>query len=239
MAKIINGLLQGKLGDKVYFIRNGRNYSRPVRKVTAPPSEAQKATRETFSKATAISKTLNTEISSAITLNGKGQMYSRIMSSILLWVKGQANGNLKKGNCKVWFNACKFLKYCWDKPDQHIPVTFTLTDTGSVQVTIAAFNPARDIRGPLSIEYLMCTIVAASCSAEDGTGGNHSSYKFKIDNIGKDLPEQVIDLPVEAPAGSLVVVAMAIDYVFNGYRPPLNKIEAYYSPSGIVDAWYV
>jgi hypothetical protein len=50
MAILINGLLKGRIGDKIYCIKKDRNSTRPVRKVTKH-SEAQLARQRLFAKA--------------------------------------------------------------------------------------------------------------------------------------------------------------------------------------------
>lgn len=61
MARIVGGpfgLISGKLGNRVYYIRNGKQMSRAVWKMTKPPTEGQLANLQKMKVAFALAKVL-------------------------------------------------------------------------------------------------------------------------------------------------------------------------------------
>ena len=238
MAIIINGLLRGRLGNEVYYIRNGRNYTRPVRRVTKH-SDAQLARQRQFAKAANICKTLHKEITGCFAQAPGHRIYTRLMSCMLHLVKGQDKNIVSKGNCGAWFTNCKFSDGPSVKERWQVNFKLVHAEDGLVQLHIPAFSIPVYLRAPLHTCEVTCKILLTGCSLADGASTGSCTAAIKIDYTETNIAEQVIDLPVATPAGSLVILCMALEYRLFGRGVETINSNPAYQPCGVVDALLV
>ena len=235
MAILINGLLKGRIGDKIYCIKNGRNYTRPVRKVTKN-SEAQLARQKLFAKAGNMCKALYKEINENITQQERHLVYPRLMSCMLHVVRGLNTHVLKKGDCKVWFGKCKFNNSDPVSDRWYVKTELVQAADGTLQLTIPAYNPYLKIKAPAHTCQVRCKILAAGCSVADGSLTGSFTTVLMIDYTDHEIPEQVIDITMPTPADSLILLCMSLEYVLHGRGMETINSDTRYMPSGVTAA---
>jgi hypothetical protein len=108
-----------------------------------------------------------------------------------------------------------------------------------LQLHIPAFIPKEKIAAPAWTNRVDCTVVTASCTLKNSLTNGNSVHAFSIPFNNTKMPTQNIQLPVAMPAGSLVVVAVALTYFVSkkGKHVPTDQVA--FMPSGIVAAMYV
>ena len=235
MAILINGLLKGRLGDKIYYIKKGRNYTRPVRKVTQH-TPAQLARQQLFAKAGNICKALYKEINENITQLERHLAYPRLMSCMLHLVRGLNTNVLKKGNCDVWFCKCRFNNSDPVSDRWMIKTELIHAEDGRLQLTIPAYNPHRELKAPAHTSAIRCRILAAGCSVADGSSTGSFTTVLTIDYTDHEIPAQAIDIAMPTPADSLILLCMSLEYVLHGRATETINTNPRYMPSGVTAA---
>ncbi|KAA9038727.1 hypothetical protein FW778_14370 [Ginsengibacter hankyongi] len=235
MAILINGLLKGRLGNNIYFIKNGKNFSRPVRKV-ANHSEAQLARQQLFAKAGKMCKTLHKDITDNITLPERHLVYPRLMSCMLHVVRGLDINLLTTGNCTTWFAPCKFNSSFSVKERWHVNFELVHAANGLLQLQIPTYNPTRELNAPAHTHHVQCNILATGCDVNDGTPTGSYATVLTIDYTDAEIPAQVTDLAIPTPPGSLILLCMSLEYVLYGRGAETINRNPRYMPSGVTAA---
>ncbi len=235
MAILINGLLKGRLGNNIYYIKNGKNYSRPVRKVTNH-SEAQLARQQLFAQAGRMCKTLNKAINENIIQLQRHLVHPRLMSCMLHLVKNLDDTVLKKGSCGAWFKSCKFNDSFSVRERWHVAFELTHHGDGLLRLKIPAYHVLHALNAPSHTSYVNCTILATGCNTQDGSPTGSCTKVLKIEYTDAELPEQVIDIAVPATPGSLVLLCMSLEYTLYGRGAETINTNQRYMPSSVVDA---
>ena len=235
MAILINGLLKGRLGNNIYYIKNGKNFSRPVRKITTR-SEAQLARQQLFARAGKICKTVHKDINENITQQERHLVYPRLMSCMLHLVRGLDKHVLTTGNCSTWFKPCKFNNSFSVRERWHVDVDLAHVADGLLRLTIPAYIPARELNAPAHTNYVECKMLATGCNIHDGASTGSYATVLKIDYNDTEIPAQQIDLAIPTPPGSLIVVCMSLEYALYGRGAETINSNTRYMPSGVTAA---
>jgi hypothetical protein len=236
MAIILNGLLSGKLGNNIYFIRNKKNYVRSAhqrkeRAVSHPRCIL-------FSRAARMCRSLRQQILPAINIPKGNVMYTGLMSSLLKWIRFADNPLLNKNQLSCFdnctFTAGKHVRNTW-----YIPLKVTRVSKGVVQLKIPAFIPELHIKAPACTVFVECKIVVAGSLASDGSATGSCSVTLRLDYNGKRVPEKIIKMNMPAPKGALIVTAMSLEYTTckNGLLE--KSTDKKFMPAGIVSTLYV
>src|SRR5665213_413714 len=107
-----------------------------------------------------------------------------------------------------------------------------------MELKIPAFVPSIAVSAPANTFSVTSHIIAAGCNMENGvaTGGFNTILDFEYNDI--EVPEQTIPLPMPTPGGSLVAIAIFLEYIYlkDGHlQKTTNKA---FMPSGVVNAMY-
>ena len=236
MAIILNGLLSGKLGNNIYFIRNKKNYVRSAhqrkeRAVSNPRCIL-------FSRAARMSRSLRQQILPVINVPKGNVMYTGLMSSLLKWIRS-ADNPLPDKNQLSCFDNCTFTAGNHLRNTWHIPVKVMRASKGLVQLKIPAFIPELHIKTPANTVFVECKIAVAGSLAKDGSATGSCSATLRLDYNGKRVPEKIIKMNMPAPKGALIVTAMSLEYTTckNGLMEKCTDKK--FMPAGVVSVLYV
>jgi len=235
MAILINGLLRGRLGNNIYYIRNGESFSRPVRKI-ANRSEAQLARQQLFAQAGKMCKTLHRNINENITQQERHLVYPRLMSCMLHVVRGLDKNIVTTGNCSTWFKPCKFNNSFSVRERWHVDIELVHAADGLLQLKIPAYNPVRDLNAPAHTRDVDCRILTTGCNIKDGAATGICTRVLKIDYTDADTPELIIDLAIPTLPGTLILLCMSLEYVLYGIGREMINTNTRYMPSGVTAA---
>jgi hypothetical protein len=236
MAIILNGLLSGKLGNNIYFIRNKKNYVRSAhqrkeRAVSTPRCIL-------FSRAARMCRSLRQQILPVINLPKGNVMYASLMSSLLKWIRF-ADNPLPDKNQLSCFDNCTFTAGKHVRNTWYIPLKVTRVSKGVVQLKIPAFIPELHIKAPACTVFVECKIVVAGSLASDGSATGSCSVTLRLDYNGKRVPEKIIKMNMPAPKGALIITAMSLEYTTckNGLLE--KSTDKKFMPAGMVSTLYV
>jgi len=237
MAIILNGLLSGKLGNNIYFIRNKKNYVRSAhqrkeRAVSHPHCIL-------FSRAARICRSLRQQILPVINLQKGNIMYTSLMSSLLKWIWFADNPLLNKNEQLSCFDNCTFTAGNHVRNTWHIPVKVTRASKGLVQLKIPAFVPELHIKAPTHTAFVECKIVVAGSLVKDGSATGSCSATLRLDYNGKRVPEKIIKINMPAPKGTLIVTAMSLELTTCKNGLPEKCTDKRFMPAGVVNVLYV
>lgn len=160
------------------------------------------------------------------------QMQTAVRLALLKWLKQGPAPSVPPQNIpfisKLSFNEEAILKSC-----MRVPLTLTATPT-SVTLHLPQIIPLTDFTAPAETEYIGLKIAAASCDIKTGVAIDNYSHRISIPYDAVNIPAQNISLPLQMPADSLTMVAVALDYytIING-RASLIMNE-HYRPSEVI-----
>jgi len=237
MAIILNGLLSGKLGNNIYFIRNKKNY---VRSAHQRKERAASHPRYIlFSRAARMCRSLRQQVMPVINLPKGNIMYTSLMSSLLRWIRFADNPLLNKNEQLCCFDNCTFTAGNHLRNTWYVPVKVTRVSKGLVQLKIPAFIPELHIKAPACTVFVECKIVVAGSLAKDGSATGSFSTTLRLDYNGKRVPEKIIKMNMRAPKGALIVMAMSLEYTLckNGLLE--KSTDKKFMPAGVVSVLYV
>ena len=237
MAIIINGLLSGKLGNNIYFIRNKKNYVRSAYQRRERAASNPRCIL--FSRAARMCRSLRQQMLPVINLPKGNVMYTSLMSSLLKWIRFADNPLLHKNEQLHCFDNCTFTVGNHVRNIWNIPVKVTRASKGLVQLKIPAFIPELHIKAPAYTAFVECKIVVAGSLASDGSATGSYSATLRLDYNGKRVPEKIIKMNMPAPKGALIVTAMSLEYTTckNGLMEKCTDKK--FMPAGVVNVLYV
>ena len=240
MAILVNGflgsgLLRGRVGDKIYSVKNGKNYVRQVSMRTAPPTEAMIAHQQRFALAAGICRTLRNEMKKYITFSNPVEMQGKMASAMMGWLKRHHTSPAEKGDHTEAFGKCMLSKSSFLTERWKNRITFSHATDGIVSITIPEFIPGELLPVTAQASYVLCVIVVAGVAVDTGELTESWLKEISFKHNHTVVPAQTIDLPLEAAAGSLIVTAMSLEFHTGSTG---MSLDARYRPAGIVNVEY-
>jgi hypothetical protein len=229
--------ITGRIGDVVFYKRGDKYYARSV-PAKVKQTKATKKCATQFGKASAAGKCLRHQLLPCIPFPRDVTMQVRLVSAISAWLRS-ATDPPQPGNEVPFIKNFQFTEGGSVRERWRVTLHVTRVDDGGLQLTIPAFAPGRSISAPAGTLTVKCNIAATACNIDKGvtTGGYATSLHFDWND--KEVPEQVISLPVPARPGNLVVTAVSLEYfsIKNGVRQKTTNKA--FMPAGVVSAMYL
>ncbi len=234
MALQMETYLTGKIGNIVYFKRNGTYIARAM-PVSVKVAAETKLRAGNFGLASACGKSLRQQLVAVLPDAKDRNMQLRFSGAIAKWPGNEPAANLQPTDavpyvCGFQFNTATGIAERW-----HLPLTVQQQVANMLTLQIPAFTPKLAITAPAHTISITCTITVAGSLLQTAmaTGNYTTILEIPYNNIA--IPAQVINLPVALPPGALVVTAMSLQYKLAGGA--YCRVPAFL-PASVIDARY-
>ena len=228
----------GRIGNVIYYQRNGGFYTRSVPS-RMPQTKATKKASSNFGVASQVSRVLRNLLEAAIPFPKDKKMQNRYRGAVMKWLQQKAILQLEPAINLPYiqdfqFNEASSLQELWK-------VSLSVNQPGGdvLELLIPAFIPKEKISAPAWTNRVECTVVAASCSLQNIVTNAKDTHSFSIRYNEEPIAAQNIRFTVDMRAGSLVVVAVSLTYFVSKNRGQVPTDKIAFMPSGIVAAMYV
>lgn len=231
MAIQLTNYVSGRIGGVVFYQRLGQHIARSL-PTTVKQSTATRRRSLNFGVACRAAKTLRTLLAPVIPFPKDKAMQNRFAGAIAKWM-GQSDPLTMPTTAEISFvtgfsfNDQAHLPEKWSSS-----LVVTQPSSQLIEVNIPPFIPTRDIPAPAHTTEIKCTIAAAVCQLASGEAISSYQASFTIPYTDKEHSAEKIELPVSIVAGSMVVVAVGLEYFG---RNGMESKPAF-MPCGVVNA---
>ena len=237
MPSQIDLQITGRIQNLIFYKRGDKYYARSVPGKVKQTNATKKRATE-FGQASRLGKCLRAQLLPAIPFPSDNKMQTRLVSALFQWLR--SGFDTAQPNSEVPFvSTYSFTEGYTVRERWKVALQVTKPDEGGLQLMIPAFVPARSISAPAGTIKVKCIIAATSSKVGNAitAGGFSTSLEFDLND--KEVPEQLISLPLPTTAGNLVVTAISLEYFSfkNGLlQRTANKA---FMPAGVVSAIYL
>ena len=226
----INNLVFYKLGDR-YCVR-----AVPQR---VKQTKATRTRGKQFGIASRAGKAVRQQLLPVIPFPSDNNMQTRLVSAIYQYIK-TTDGTAPTSNMNLPFiTGFQFTTGYTVHERWKVALTVNRDAAGTLQLSIPAFIPSKDISAPAGTVSVTCHIAAGGFDRATGiaTAGYATSLHFEYNDT--QIPAQVVALHIPIPRGSVIVTGIFLQYnmIKNGREVATNKQA--FMPAGIVSAMYV
>jgi hypothetical protein len=238
MASKMSVQLTGRINNLVFY-KVGDKYCVRTIPQKVKQTKATKARGKQFGIASRAGKAVRQQLLPVIPFPSDNNMQTRLVSAIYQYIKSP-EGDARASNSELPFiTGFQFTTGYTINERWKVALTVHRNEAGTLQLTIPAFIPQKDISAPAGTVSVTCTISAGGFDRATGitTGGYSTSLHF--DYTDTEIAEQIVSLPMPMQPGSVLVTGISLQYneIKNGGVVPINKKA--FIPAGIVSAMYL
>jgi hypothetical protein len=236
MPSQIDVQITGRIKNLVFYKLRDKYYVRSV-PGKVKQTKATKNCSTEFAKASRLGKCLRQQLLPAIPFPADNSMQTRLVSVLFQWLRSGYDS--AKPDTEVQFvSNFPFTEGCSIRERWKVALQVTKPEEDMLQLTVPAFVPAKSLSAPSGTVTVKCNIAATACNVENGitTGGICTSLYFDFNE--DEVPEQIVSLPLPTAIGSLIAVAISLEYNFikNGYLQKTGNRA--FMPAGVVSVMY-
>ncbi len=238
MAQQANQYYNGRQGNAIYYKLNEGYYIRSV-PVLVKQTAATKIRSSNFAIASKAGRMFRFLLEPAIPFSKDKKMQNRFAGTFMKWLQLNTLQQLQPATDLPFVQSFQFNETCSLSERCKIPLSVIPVNDGLLQLHLPAFIPANSFAAPAQTNSINCIITTASCALQSGEENGSLTRQFMIPYSTTEIPEQIIKLPIAMPRGSLIIVAVALQYNIgkNGnYKPAAIRA---FMPSGIIASMYV
>ena len=197
--------------------------------------------KKTYSEAFGISKRVGRNLWELLTPvlpdPGNKEIHQGIDIAIYRWLLGNPLDAQHPMNTIPYITGFQFNEEYSLQEILNLTVTANRKENNSVVITIPSFNPIKNIVSPVQTDSIKFKILAVSCRM-DGAKTDGGITELNVPYNDVLVPEQNILLPLKPEEGSLIVVAMALEFNNSDHSEAYNFNNKHFTPAGIVWAGY-
>jgi len=232
-------ILTGRIGNLIFYKRNGKYCSRAVPD-RVRQTKPTKARAKEFGKASSLAKAIRQQLLPVIPFPTDNKMQTRLITAVFEWLKEAGSSRTERVSKLYLIEGFQFttegnemLKRWKTSPVISIPAA------GVLEIKIPPFIPDKSIVAPANTESVILKISAGSCHPETGMATANSSTALLLNYDSKPVAAQTIVLEFSMPRGSLVVAGASLVYtVAKNKKLQLNANKSF-MPAGIIAAMYI
>ncbi len=230
MAKLINGHISGKLGDRIYYQRNGKSY---VRSMPFNKRSVLKVENLEFGKASRIARAIRNLLLPAIPNPTDKSMHQRLLSAVLQWLRSKnLCESLTLLNGFEFSNRTEpFRAIC------RVPIRMAIPAKDYVQINIPSFDPIKAIEAPGYTGHVIFRIAMGVCDITTGSLVWCTAFSRLFPYNTTKLAEERLTMNMPTSDGNLVLAAASVEFV-PAKRTVVNKSQSLIS-AGIIDTIYI
>lgn len=234
MALQLETYLSGRMNNVVFFKRGDVYMARSLPD-TVKLSAATKVCNGNFGLASTCGKKLREQLPPVLPFPKDRIMQVRFSGAINKWIKSGNAPQLQPTPAIPFVQGYQFNRDTCIAERCKLPISIQQPLAGLIQVRIPAFIPAASIAAPAHTLSVDCTITTAGCLLEAGSPTGSHTVNITIPYNDSQINEQVIDLPVPAPAGTVLVTVMALRYRLADGNYCSKRA---FLPASVIDARY-
>ncbi len=234
MAKQSAQYYTGRMGNTIFYQLNGGYYIRSV-PAMVKQAAATKIRSANFSIAVSAGRVLRSLLQPALPFPKDKKMQNSFAGAIMKWLKLQSLQDLQPATNLPYIQNFQFNEKTNLNERWKVALAVTKVSDSLLQLHIPAFIPTDKIAAPARTTSVNCVVVAASCTLQNAVSNGSSEYAFTIPYTNEEIPGQIINLPLDMPQGSLIIVAVSL--TCNVAKA--NYYNSAFMPSGIIAAMYV
>ncbi len=237
MARVINGNIQGALGDIIFYVMDGKQYARLKPQQKSRSKQPKKPAVVLFSLAgkygTAIVKQLKAHLHITTNLT----VYNHFRSWCIRLLKHQLTQegeHLSKQPVYHSFNTSADLR-----DQMQLDYQWRIDDAGVV-IEIPSFQPNICFHGPKKASACIVSFAVINSSFQENftpVSCSSSSVTIPINTMATVL--QRIHLPISNRQKGWLFLAISLRYVVKGKQADILETDVAYLPAAIVDGIFV
>jgi hypothetical protein len=232
-------ILTGRIGNMIFYKRNGKYCSRAVPE-RVRQTKPTKARAKEFGKASSLAKSIRQQLLPMIPFPADNNMQTRLITAVFQWLKEAGSSRTERMSKLYLIEGFQFttegneILTRWK-----ISPVISIPAAGVLEIKIPGFMPDKSIVAPANTESVVLKISAGSCNPELSMASGNDSAELLIHYDSKPVASQTLLLKFPMPKGSLVVVGASLQYAISkkgGLQPNKNKA---FMPAGIIAAMYI
>ena len=142
------------------------------------------------------------------------QMQTAVRLALLKWLKAGPVSSQPPAVIPfisgLGFNEATTLKEC-----MHVSCTLSVSMHGELILHVPPMIPVTAFTAPPQTVHIQLKLAVACCNIQTGAALGSYDYNIIIPFNSINIPEQAIPLPLQMPANSVTIVAIALEYYIN------------------------
>ncbi|HMH33591.1 MAG TPA: hypothetical protein VK543_11200 [Puia sp.] len=239
MAVQRNVIFTGRIGNMIFYKRNGKYCSRAVPD-RVRQTKPTKARAKEFGKASSLARAIREQLLPVIPFPADNNMQTRLITAVFQWLKEAGSSRTERINQLSLIERFQFTSEGDEIMNRwKIRPAISIPSAGLLEIKIPSFIPDQSVRAPANTELVMLKISAGSCNPERGIVTGNSSTELLLNYDSKPVAAQTIVLEFPMPKGSLIVAGASLVYtVVKNKKLRLNANKSF-MPAGIIAAMYI
>ena len=211
MALQMETYLSGRMNNVVFFKRAGTHMARAL-PATVKLSAATKVRNGNFGIASACGKSLRQLLQPVLPFPKDRRMQIRFSGAFAKWLGAGDAATIPTVTDIPFVNQFPFNDRTSIEERWKLPLTVEQPSADVVTLHIPAFIPTQTITAPAHTVAVTCTITVAGSMLLDAAPTDSHSTTMEIPYTDALIPAQVIEWPLPAAAGTVIITAVALRY---------------------------
>lgn len=234
MARQRGTYLSGKLGNIIFFTRNGGNFSKQAAE-KVHQTEATKASAHSFGVASRVGKTFRQLFEPLLPNPKDREMQGKFAGAITKWLTLNHNNPQPLQTNLPFITGFAFNPATSVAERCKLPFTVSNNNVGYTEIQLPDFIPNEAFTAPAHTVAIQLTITVAACTLQtaEETGADTKQLHIVYNNVL--IPAQTLQFIVAANTGELLLTAVRIIYVLQNGN---TEQRAAFMPVSVVDGRY-
>jgi hypothetical protein len=211
MALQMETYLSGRMNNVVFFKRAGTYMARSL-PATVKLSAATKVCNGNFGMASACGKSLRQLLQPVLPFPKDRRMQIRFSGAIAKWLGADAAATIPPITPIPFVHQFRFTDCPGVSERWKLRLLVEQPAANVITLQIPAYIPTQTISAPAHTVAVTCTITVAGCMLMDAAPTGSHSTTIEIPYTGSLIPAQIIEWPLPAPAGAVIITAVALRY---------------------------
>lgn len=234
MAVQMATYLRGKMDNIIFYNVSGKSFARSM-PAQVRQSSATKIRSGNFGIAQRAGAILRSGLQPVIFCPRDKDMQRCFSGAISQWLALDAISSIPAQKALPYTSNFSFNAATSIAARCKVPLTVTQPGDQLLQLHLPAFVPVQVITAPAGTARVQFMIKAAACDMQTFWGNSSEVVTISIPYKSELQPAQVIDLPVTAAAGNLVLTVMCMGFFT---AAGIKDQRPAFLPSAVIDARY-
>ncbi len=195
MARQKSTFISGKMGNIIFYKRNGNYFARMAPdkvKQTAPTKKRS----SNFGIASSAGKTLRKLLLPSLHFPKDKKMQNDFMGAIAKWLRLNNMKDLKAATRLPFLTNFNFNEKTGIAERWRVAIAVTQSAANQIEVSVPAYSPAKKIDAPAYTTAVICTFSAASCRLKDGFALGSFTETINIPYKNDTVSASTLSMPV-------------------------------------------
>ncbi|MFT3844521.1 MAG: hypothetical protein QM725_05680 [Lacibacter sp.] len=231
MARQSATYLSGKIGNLIFYTRNGGNFAKQA-PVTVHQTNATKASARSFGKSSTLGKNFRRLLLPVIPFPQDREMQCRFAGAFTKWLTLNNNNPQPPQTNLPFITGFAFNAATSIAERCKLPFTVSSPLPNISEVQLPGFIPANVFTAPAHTAAIQLTITVAACSLHNAEAVAADTKQLHIVYDNNLVPAQTLQFNVAANAGTLLLTAVQIVYILQNGKTEERNV---FMPAGVVD----